>query len=355
MKRIILSFLACALSAGFLAAGDGVGEISYMVAKATITRAGKTFNADFGTVVENYDSITTTGKGMVEVTLFPESGINGTIRVQPGSSLYIEMASLQNSRQGSVQLLSGSVSATVKKLSPQSKFEVRVQGSVMGVRGTQFEVLLSVAGDILVTCSEGFVSCEEQEGGNSLFAAPGVVVERTAEGIFHDIPVRLSDIETYRQNWSTEKIEAFKGNANKAIADYARRYIDLKTQFDQVYRNLLSQKTILDKWYREDARNQIGSTVDIMKEKTALAGPLFNIKRVVFLFEPVYFRLLELAQLHAQGHGRGSLAPGLTSDQFFRRLSNESVELNERMANIRYILKLYAKRNEGGILMDGAF
>jgi hypothetical protein len=343
------------LGAGFLAAGDEVGEISYMVSGATITRAGKTFKADFGAVVENYDSITTTGKGLVEVTMFPASGINGTIKVQPNSTLYIEISALQGGKKGTVELLSGSVSTTVKKLSPQSKFEVRSQGSVMGVRGTQFDVSGSAAGDILVTCSEGRVSCED-DSGNSLFAEPGTVVERTAEGIFRDIPVRVSDIDKFRQNWDTEKIGAFKANANRAISDYAKRYIDLKTQFDQAYRLLLGQKSVLDKWYREDARNQVGSTMETMKEKSALAAPLLNIKKVIFLFEPVYYRLLELSDLHRQGYGKGSIGnTNTTTDAFFRRLSNESVELKERMANIRYILKLYAKRNAEGSLTDDFF
>ena len=354
MKRILLSALLCVLSAGFLAAGDGVGEISYMVADATITRAGKTFKADFGTVVENYDSISTTGKGLVEVTLFPESGMNGTLRVQPNSTLYIEMSSLRGEKKGSAELLSGSVTSSIKKLSPQSKFEVRSQGSVMGVRGTMFDVTSSAAGDVLVTCSEGSVNVQGESGDN-LFAEPGAVVEISAEGIFREIPVRISDLDKFRQTWNTEKIDAFKANANKAIADYARRYTNLKTQFDQAYRNLLSQKNVLDKWYREDARNQIGAAMDVMKEKSALAAPLLAVKKVTVLFEPVYFRLLELESLHKQGHGKGPIAPGMTSDQFFHRLSNESVELHERMANIRYILKLYAKRNEGGILINDFF
>jgi hypothetical protein len=354
MKRIILSALIGLLSTGFLAAGDAVGEISYLVADATITRAGKTFKADFGTIVENYDSITTAGKALVEVTLFPESGINGTIKVQPNSTLYIEMSSLQDGKKGSVELLSGSVSTAVKKLSPQSKFEVRSQGSVMGVRGTQFDVVASVTGDLLVVCSEGRVSCED-EGGNSLFAEPGVAVERTAEGIFHDIPVRLSDLDKFRETWITEKIEAFKANPNKAIAYFAQRYLDLKTQFDRAYRNLLSQKTILDKWYREDARNQTGSTMEVMREKTAIVKYLLDLKRVTTIFEPIYYRLLQLEDLHKQGYGKGSIGNNMTSSQFFTRLSNESVELKERMANIRYIIKLYAKRDEGGGVFSDNF
>jgi hypothetical protein len=264
------------------------------------------------------------------------------------------MASLGNGKKGAVELLSGSVSTTVKKLSPQSKFEVRSQGAVMGVRGTQFNVTASAAGDILVACSEGRVSCED-ESGNSLFAEPGRVVERTAEGIFRDIPVALSSLEQFQQTWNMEKLDVFKANANRAIADYAQRYLELKNRFDLAYRNLLAQKTILDKWFREDARNQIGSTVDLMREKTALVKPLLDIRKVTFLFEPVYYRLLELEDLHRQGYGKGSIGNNMTSEQFFRRLANESVEIKERMANIRYILKLYGKRNEGGILLDDIF
>jgi hypothetical protein len=354
MKRIILSALIGLLCAGFIAAGDAVGEISYLVADATITRAGKTFKADFGTIVENYDSITTAGKALVEITLLPASGINGTIKVQPNSTLYIEMSSLQGGKKGSVELLSGSVSTAVKKLSPQSKFEVRSQGSVMGVRGTQFDVVASATGDLLIVCSEGRVSCED-ESGNSLFAEPGTVVERTAEGIFRDIPVRLSDLEKFRQTWNTEKIDAFKSNANRAIAYFAQRYLDLKSQFDRAYRSLLSQKSILDKWYREDARNQIGSTMEIMREKSAITKYLVDIKRVTALFEPIYYRLLQLEDLHKQGYGKGPLGNNMTSDQFFVRLSNESLELSERMANIRYILKLYSRRNEGGSFLTDDF
>jgi hypothetical protein len=223
----------------------------------------------------------------------------------------------------------------------------------MGVRGTAFEVTSSATGDVLVICSEGRVGCEGE--GGSLLAEPGSAVEITAEGLFREIPISMSSVEKFKQTWNTEKIDAFKSNANRAIADYARRYIDLKNQFDQAYRSLLAQKTILDKWYREDARGQIGGGMEVMKEKTAIVKPLMAIKKVSTLFEPVYYRLLELQVLHKQGHGKGSLGPGLTSDQFFNRLSNESVELRERMANIRYILKLYAKRNADGILTDDFF
>jgi hypothetical protein len=348
--KYLIAVLMCVFCAGFAAAGDEVGEISYLVPDVALMRGAKALKPDFGVIVENYDSITTNSKGLAEITLFPETGAAGTIRVRPNSTLHIEISTEQTGKRNSLELLSGSVFVSINKLPPQSRFEVRGQGSVMGVRGTQFEVTTSAAGDILVTCDEGRVSCED-DSGNILFAEPGIAVEHTAEGLLRDIPVRISDLETFRQNWNLEKISVFKSNANRAINEYAGRYINLKTQFDLAYRNLLAQKTILDKWYREDSRNQIGSTTDVMKEKTALIKPLMNIKRIAFLFEPIYYRLFELEELHKQGHGKGS-AGNMTTDQFFLKLSNESVELRERMANIRYILKLYAKRNGGSVPLE---
>jgi hypothetical protein len=221
------------------------------------------------------------------------------------------------------------------------------------VRGTKFDVRTSAGGDILVTCGEGRVSCEDS-GGNVLFAEPGRAVECTAEGTFRDIFLKTDDISAFQESWDMDKLEVFKVNANRAIAHFAGRNKSLKIQFDAAYLNLLSKKSVLDKWYGEDARGQTGSTIDSMREKTALIGPLMNVKRVSFLLEPVLYRLLELQELHRQGYGRGPLGDSTTT-QFFQDFSDDAVTLQERMATIRYILKLYALRNEGSALVDDIF
>lgn len=349
MKKIVTVLLVMTLAAALFA--DQVGEISYLADRASITRNGKDLRADFGSPVENYDSIRTADKGLVEIAIFPETGIDGTIRVKPNSTLFLEITSLRSEQKGSVELLSGSVAVAVKKLSGKSKFEIRGQGVVMGVRGTSFEVTTSPAGDILVTCETGRVVCED-ESGRSLFAEPGSVVERTAEGDFRNIPVRVSSLEEFRRNWNAEKIEALKSNANRAVRDYAARYMDLKRQFDEAYRGLLMKRDVLDKWFREEARGTTGSTIEVMREKTALMEPLMALRRVSFLFERVYYRLLELEGYHREGHGRGPLGNGMTSDQFFRRMQNEAQDLQERTNIVRYAMKLYAKRNDGVSLFD---
>ena len=348
-KKFIVFCLLVLPWAGF--DGDGVGEISYIADRATITRNGKTQRADFGSQIENFDSITTAAKGLAEIAVYPETGIDGTIRVQPNTTLYLELSSLRGEQKAAVELLSGSVSAAVKKLAGKSEFAIRGQGVVMGVRGTSFDVATSAAGDVLVTCSEGRVVCTD-ENGTELAAEPGTAVEKTADGDFRSIPVRVSDIEAFRRNWNAEKIEAFKANAGLVIRDYAARYIDLKAKFDEAYRGLLVRHDILDKWFREDAKNTVGTKVETMREKTALMPALMKIRGVNFLFERVYHRLLELQEYHRQGFGKGYVGGGVNADQFFRRLQNEAGDLENRTGIVRYALKLYAKRNDGVSLFD---
>jgi hypothetical protein len=350
MKRI---YLACALylcTLGLFAAGDEAGEVSYIVPEAALTRAGRTLKPDFGTPIENYDTISTGERGTVEIRLLPAAGMEGTLRVLPNSLLYIETAALENGRSGAVELLSGSLAVALKRISAEAHFEVRGQGAVISVRGTRFDVATSAQGNLLVTCEEGRVSCEDG-GGNTLFAEPGRAVERTAEGLFRDIPVRMADLTGFRKNWNAEKLQTLKPNAGQVIDDYARRYANLKTQFDAAYHNLLSQKSVLDAWYREDSRGETGSSPKTLREKTALTSPLFTLKRITFLLEPVFYRLLELEDLYRAGYGSGNAEAA----RFFSRLSNENAALKEQMSTVRYILKLYAKRNGGSALFNDNF
>jgi hypothetical protein len=61
----------------------------------------------------------------------------------------------------------------------------------------------------------------------------------------------------------------------------------------------------------------------------------------------VYYRLLRLRRLHDEGYGRGSISASLTTDQFFDQLQRERSGVELRMANVRYVVRLYARRNGG--------
>jgi hypothetical protein len=89
-----------------------------------------------------------------------------------------------------------------------------------------------------------------------------------------------------------------------------------------------------------------------MQEKKELIGKLLALRKILYMFERVYFRLIELEGYYRQGYGRGQIEPGLSSAAFFNRFNREKRELGEKMAELRYITKLYAKRNNGNFPTD---
>jgi hypothetical protein len=56
---------------------------------------------------------------------------------------------------------------------------------------------------------------------------------------------------------------------------------------------------------------------------------------------------LELHRYYEEGYGQGEIAPGLSTAEFFNRFLSRQKELAAKIRRIRYIMKLYAKRNAG--------
>jgi hypothetical protein len=92
----------------------------------------------------------------------------------------------------------------------------------------------------------------------------------------------------------------------------------------------------------------------MLREKRDIVRHLFALRRTLFLFERVYFRLLELKSYHDQGFGRGTIEGNQTTAAFFQRLEGEKKDVLRKMAVVRYVAKLYALRNDGKV-PTGAF
>ncbi len=335
----------------FSSYSDEVGEVSYLQQGATLVRNTKTLPVDFSSPIENYDLVRTNSSGLVEIQFHEETGIQGSLLIKPSSSLYIDLSLLSNGGKARIELLSGTVTQKAIKLTGKSSLEVRTGNVSMGVRGTTFEVATAPDGSVLISCEEGQVRCEADDG-TTLFAEPGSAVESTPEQGFRNIPVMFQDLETFRRNWHAERIEAFRANAHRALRNFANRYIDMKGKFDEAYKTLMARYEILDKWFREDRAGRIGAMSEVLREKRNLVGPLLNLRKSSFLFEKVYYRLVELREYYKQGMIRGDLGNGMTAEQFFRRFDNEAVDLEEKMNVLRHTLKLFAKRNDGVSLID---
>jgi hypothetical protein len=340
MKIGCMVFSLILIPALYVSAQSEVGTIAYMEEGVEIGRNSETipsWDVFIGMGVENFDLLRTDERGYAEVEVDDPRSAPAIVRISPNTSFYFEMNKIGRNQTTTIGMITGSLSVKVAKLSTRQNVEVATESALMGVRGTDFAVTLSPGGDTLVTAEEGRVSCID-ESGQELFAEPGTVVEKRPGELFREVPVAVSDLETFQRDWYAERMEVFKSNALRAIKFYAGRYLRLKDRFDSAYNDLQQDGQILRKWYAEDRRE--------------LIGDLLELRKILYIFERVYFRLVELEGYYSQGYGRGQIEPGLSSSTFFNRFDREKQALGEQMAEIRYITKLYAKRNDGNFPTD---
>lgn len=332
--------------------GESVGQIMYLEGEQRIVRDDTVLVTEdifIGVEVENFDFIHTGDDGLVEfqITLGKQGPI---VKVLPDTQFYVEILKLGGKPVTTLGMLGGNIAAKVQKLTNDTPFRVKTDTLVMGVRGTSFTVSSPPGGEVLITCEEGEVECTDTEG-RVLAAKPGAVVEQRPGEVLRAIPVAVSDIATFRENWYTLKIDAIKANALKATRDFAPRYNRLHDVFTEAFDALMRVETV-EKWISEDKQGIVGSKISIMREKKAVIGLLLEIRRVLFVFERVYFRLLELSDYHEQGHGVGYVSPGTTTASFFADLAAESAVLDGKMRLVRYVVKLYVIRNDGTFPLD---
>jgi hypothetical protein len=219
----------------------------------------------------------------------------------------------------------------------------------MGVRGTRFVVQISPAADLLISCEEGNVVCVDRQSGTELNARPGEVVEKPLSEVMQSFEVDAAELKSFRENWIAERISAFKADPLRAIRFYALRYNRLYRSFNTAYGALMQETSIIDRWIQEDKAGNLGDTDQRLRDKKIIIGHLIRIRRVLFLFERIHHRLIELYRYYRQGYGTGEIDSGLTVESFFTRFASQRRETSRKIARVRYITKLYSKRNEGSV------
>ena len=83
--------------------------------------------------------------------------------------------------------------------------------------------------------------------------------------------------------------------------DYAKRYADLSAEFAAAYDPFQKSPTP-KKWADQD---RSGAKIDpldpaVLREKKEIAGYLLNIRKVLFIFERVYYRVDEIVRRHSR-------------------------------------------------------
>lgn len=346
MKRAIGFFLVLISTA--LWANDPIGSVTYLEGYPEVIRnGGEIFDwIDFGFEVENYDQVETDDGSIVEIQIDASTGIDASVTVQPSTVFYFDLSSLRGEQNGGIELLGGSVEVVARRLVGNSKLDVRTSTAVMGVRGTKFSVTTAINGDILVTTTEGSVEVTP-DSGEPRYAVPGQAVEQTIEGVFRNISIEGVDADAFRRSWFQDRVAAFDANASRVISFFGGRYLEQRETFAEAYRNLLSQRDIIDKWIGEDEEGRIGSRADVMREKRELFGELARIRQSLFLFERTYYRLAQMAPYAGGDVLTMQIAPGVDAGQLFEIVAEDRRVFTRRMAIVRYVMKLYALRNDG--------
>jgi hypothetical protein len=335
-----------------------VGGIDYAEGVVTIGRGGKVISApNIGDPILSGDFIKTQGDGMLIIAMDKNTGMNGKITVQPRSSLYINLDAVKGEPRTQIQILTGAIGSKVNKLTGSPTVTVTSSSAVMAVRGTEYEVAVSINADdasanaqqaLLVTCMESKVAVND--GMEEVEVSAGKVLEKRPGERFRFLPVAVSSVRGFSQRWITDEIAAFRADAPRALADYATRYADLSAKFEAAYDPFQKSPTA-KKWAEED---RTGAKINplnpaVMREKKELAGYLLNIKKVLFVFERVYYRVDEISDAIAgTADERRDIRPGQTAGDFIQSVRAEREKLAAEVARYRYIEELFRQRDPDG-------
>jgi hypothetical protein len=350
-KMGILSFILITLvdlQGAYAATSASVGVIEELFGSVQVTRRGEVLGTiDMGEPIENYDLIKTGSDGSVVISLTQGTGMTGTLVVKPNSAFTVKSDVVQGKPTTEGDVLVGSVGVKVKKISGDPALRVRTGNTVMGVRGTEFEVVVSVNDSLLVACTEGRVACSADDG-TEVDAVPGEAVERKTGEALRRIPVAVSSVKDFRDRWIADEITAFRASPVAALNQYAQAYNRMVAQFRQASA-ALEGEPVFTQWKREYKAGTTPSSrdVNVMKQKSVMVKKLMGVRQVLFLFERVYYRLDEIRSYVPASALNGTLSNGQQVDAFLRQVQGEQKDLARMAAQYRFALRLYADRNDG--------
>ncbi|MCX7025181.1 MAG: FecR domain-containing protein [Spirochaetes bacterium] len=354
-KRMTIGMILLLSAFPLFAADVPFGTVDYVEGDVTITRSGKTMNdLNIGDSIAVNDMIKTGNDGALIIALDKRTGMRGTLVVKAKSVAYIRLTEDATSPKTTIDLVAGSVASKVAKLSGSPSMQVQTASAVMGVRGTEYGVAASVNGSIMAWCAEGMVECSD--GTDTVPLPPGKAVEKQPSERLRLMPVAVSTPEEFEKQWIAEEIQAFRSGGVRLVQDYEKRYIDLYAQFNKQF-DALQKSSVLGKWLSEDKEGRKINPNDpaTMRDKKDMIGPIMDLRKNLFIFERIYYRLEEIDGIvTGTPIERAELRPGIKVSDFFKRFRADRDALARKVALFRYAEKLYELRNQGGAGLPGS-
>jgi FecR protein. len=363
MKRFVVGLtLALSCFAASALSVPKVGSIDFTEGSVSVSRNGKLIDApDIGDPLFSGDLIRTQQGGRLVIAMDRNTGMGGTLTVKGGTTLYLNLEVVKGEPRTAIQLLTGSVASSVSKLVGSPTVNVSTSSAVMAVRGTVYEVAVSVNADdandgkqaVLVSCSESKVAVNDGQG--EVEVPAGKVLEKRPGARLRFLPVADSSVAGFGEKWIADEVAAFKADAPRALAAYAKRYKDLSAKFEATYAPFGKSPTPR-KWADED---RSGAKVDpldaaVLREKKEIAGYLLELRKVLFIFERVYYRVDEIAAAIADTPDEGrEILPGVKAGDFLRKLKADRDGLAAKVSRFHYIEALFKQRSPEGEALDG--
>lgn len=277
--------------------------------------------------LEAFDTITTAATGRAELRWAALTGLSGTVRLDPSTSLYLDVTTLQREQTAGLELQAGAV--TVRHLAGEgaSRLEVRTDALAASAAQAVFRVALTWWGDALVTVTSGKVLCQGDR--RSVFAEAGTSVEGlSAERTVTSTPVTAVLGVEYEKAWQARRSQTLRDQAAQTLRGAAARY-------------LLQAGTVQRAWdrvQREGTDNARSFQAAVARLRSAAAPWERSLVRLkgaaAFVTEGLVPATLELSR-------------GTTVQDFLRLQSADEALWTPRLAQARAWYRTVADRNGG--------
>lgn len=345
MSRLLTAGMLLIVSALVVSAESAVGVISYLEGDVEVSRGGRYLspgNIDIGLAIEPSDTIETGSNGYVEVELTaPAAG--SLVKVRPGSAFYFETSTQSGSKIETLfQMLRGSLSLKVGKLSSRESYKVQTDSAVMAVRGTEFNVDMAADRSVLVTVPEG--SVESKTDKRTVLAQPGTVAVVDDQAQISAMSIAPDDIDLYREYWQGLRLDALKINARLSIQQYSRQWDQQLPRMENAMRELASHDDIFRRWERVmQGDADVPPTGNAIRDKREVSPGMLELRAILPSAERTFNTLVGLEDAYRQGFAEGAFQAGNYNNarDFYRAFQSDKSDMKDMLARARWLVRIY--------------
>jgi hypothetical protein len=326
VRLLVLALLSfpCSLSVA------AVASLASLEGEVSVLRAGVLIPSEKladGFPLEAFDTISTGNSGRADIRFVPSTGLDGVVRLDPQTALYLDVTPWKQEQTAGIELLAGSVEVLLSAVIGASLVEVRTEVGTFGGSGPRFRVVDTPEGDVLALSEAGPLIC--RVGGRIMTSDPGAMLEvLTLDRSVRTISVNVSTLDSAVGAWLSGRKQGFRDQVETYFRILATRYQNQGGRFQRAWERI-----------KEDAKADPGGN------QAAIA----NLRRSAFPLERSIFRIESLRELLDEGvlSPAVELTRGYTAKDFFDQAARDSRVFSTRLGQARLLYRVLADHNGG--------